>query len=88
MSDFNNITGAQLAAARALVGVGQVELAKMAHISAPTLRRMESSDGPVTGIANNVTAVLIALQSLGIVFLPAGHYAGEGGPGVRLRSKD
>ncbi|WP_352951502.1 transcriptional regulator [Mesorhizobium sp. M1322] len=86
MSDINQITGRQLAAARALVGIGQVELAASARVSAPTLRRMESSDGMITGMANNVAAIITELERLGVEFLD-GDYAGSGGPGVRLRDK-
>lgn len=84
MSDFNEITGRQLAAARALVGIGQVELATNARVSAPTLRRMESSEGTITGMANNVAAIIAELERLGVEFFD-GDYTGSGGPGVRLR---
>lgn len=83
MSVFNQITGRQLAAARALLGIGQVELAKLANLSAPTLRRMEASEGPVEGMKNNVTSVVTVLRTAGITFLD-GEYSGPGGPGVRL----
>lgn len=80
MSDIDHITGRQIAAARAMVGLGQVELADRAGISAPTLRRMEASRGPVSGIPNNVRAVVRALQEAGATFL---EDDGEAGPGVR-----
>ncbi|AJD45460.1 helix-turn-helix domain-containing protein [Rhizobium sp. SEMIA 4085] len=83
MREINHITGKQLAAARVLAGLGQVELAKNANVSAPTLRRMEASEGEVKGMANNVVAVVRALEAAGIAFLD-GDYSGAGGPGVRL----
>jgi predicted transcriptional regulator len=86
LSDFNQITGKQIAAARALIGLGQVDLAKLANVSAPTLRRMEASDGEIKGIANNLAAVIRALEERGIAFLDGG-YSGDGGPGVRLRDR-
>ncbi len=81
MSDFNHITGRQLAAARALLGIGQVELAQRANVSAPTLRRMEDSEGPAKGMKNNVASVVAALESAGIIFIDSNG----NGPGIRLR---
>ena len=83
MSEINQITGRQLAAARALLGIGQVDLAKLANLSAPTLRRMEASEGPVEGMKNNIASVVTALRNAGITFVD-GNYSGTGGPGVRL----
>lgn len=77
MSETNQISGRQIAAARALLGMGQSDLADQAAISVPTLRRMEASEGPATGLTNNVRAVVAALQSAGIEFLAEN--------GVRLR---
>jgi transcriptional regulator with XRE-family HTH domain len=81
LSDSDHITGRQLAAARALAGIGQAELAAAAKVSVPTLRRMEASEGPASGLANNVLAVRRALESAGIQFVAENG----GGPGVRLR---
>lgn len=83
MSEINQITGRQVAAGRALVGLGQVELAELANVSAPTLRRMEASEGQAAGMRNNVAAVRAALESAGVTFLEAGSVAT--GPGVSLR---
>lgn len=80
MSDFTHINGRQIAAARALLGLGQVELAKSANISAPTLRRIEADEG---GMKNNVAAVVSALEAAGIIFIEQNGY----GPGVRLRDR-
>ncbi len=79
MIEINQITGRQIAAARALLGLGQAELAAAARISVPTLGRMEASDGPASGLANNIEAVRIALGCRGVEFTD-----GEG-PGVKLR---
>ncbi|KAA9388930.1 helix-turn-helix transcriptional regulator [Neorhizobium galegae] len=69
---MNHITGKQLAAARTLLGLGQVEVAQLANVSAPTLRRMESSKGEVEGMKNNVSAVIRALETAGIEFIDGG----------------
>jgi DNA-binding XRE family transcriptional regulator len=81
LSENNQITGRQLAAGRALIGIGQDELAKLASISVPTLRRMEGSVGPASGLANNVSAVRRALEDAGVEF------TNDGQPGVKLRAR-
>jgi len=77
------VTGRQIAAARTLIGIGQAELASRSAISVPTLKRMEASEGPAAGLANNVAAVRRALEQAGVEFLAENG----GGPGVRLRKK-
>jgi transcriptional regulator with XRE-family HTH domain len=81
MSETDQVTGRQIAAARALAGIGQTELATAARISVPTLRRMEASAGVAGGFANNVAAVKAALEAAGVIFIASN---GDG-PGVRLR---
>jgi hypothetical protein len=83
VSENDQITGRQIAAARTLLGLGQAELAAEARISVPTLRRMEASDGQATGYANNVEAVRRALESVGVQFISENG----GGLGVRLRKR-
>ncbi len=75
------ITGRQIAAARALLGLTQAALAEASQISVPTLKRMEASEGAASGLANNVSAIRAALESAGVLFIDANG----GGPGVRLR---
>lgn len=81
MSENDQPTGRQIAAARALIGLAQGELASAARISVPTLRRMEASEGPASGMANNVAAVCAELERRGVIFIVSN---GEGA-GVRLR---
>jgi DNA-binding transcriptional regulator YiaG len=83
MSENDQLSGRQIAAARTLLGLGQAELAAAARISVPTLRRMESSAGEATGYANNVEAVRRALESAGVEFIAENG----GGLGVRLRKQ-
>lgn len=87
MSDINQITGRQLAAARALLGIGEIELANKTTVSTPTLRQMEASEGVVEGTKDDVLSVISALQAAGITFID-GNYSGSGGPGVRLMQPD
>ena len=79
-------TGRQLAAARTIAGLSQSELATSAKISIPTLKRMEASDGPAVGMANNIDAVVRALEAAGVTFLADGEEK-SGGPGVRLKGE-
>lgn len=81
MSENDRLSGRQIAAARALMGFSQAELAAAASVSIPTLRRMEASEGPASGYANNVEAVRRALELAGAQFIASNG----GGPGVRLR---
>lgn len=79
MSESHDITGRQIAAARALAGISQAELAKAASISIPTLGRMEASEGAAVGMRNNITSVRRALEAAGVEF------TNGDAPGVRLR---
>lgn len=82
MSEITHINRRQLAAARTLAGLGQVDLAKAANISAPTLRRMEAEKEQLK-VTNNVRAVIRVLEAAGIQFLDDGDTAA--GSGVALR---
>jgi transcriptional regulator with XRE-family HTH domain len=86
--DHENLSGRQLAAARALIGKTQAEIAAAARISIPTLKRMEASEGNISGMTNNVAAVVSALESAGIRFIEDGQTSAGGGPGVRLLKSD
>jgi transcriptional regulator with XRE-family HTH domain len=81
MSEIIQVTGRQIAAARALIGLDQAALAGSANVSVQTLRRMEAAEGPPGGYLNNIAAVRAALEKAGCIFLDEN---GEG-PGVRLR---
>lgn len=81
MIPMDKPTGRQIAAARTLIGMTQPELAKRSKVSVPTVKRMEASDGPAVGMANNVDAVSRTLQAAGVEFIAENG----GGAGVRLR---
>ena len=72
---------AQLRAARGLLGWSQSQLAEASSVGLSTIRRMEGSDGPLRGTAENVWNVQQALEEAGMIFIDAD----EEGPGVRLR---
>ena len=81
--DHRGVTGRQIAAARTLLGIGQADLAASASISVPTLKRMEASEGPASGMPNNVRAVVVALEAAGLEFIPENG----GGAGIRFRDR-
>jgi transcriptional regulator with XRE-family HTH domain len=60
------ITGAQMRAARALLGIDQKTLADLAGLSVPTIQRMEASSGNVRGVVDSLTRVVEALDRAGI----------------------
>ncbi len=70
----------QIRAGRALVGMGQKELADRAGIAPATLRRMEDDNiGPERSTAGAVHRVKECLESAGVEF------TNGDAPGVRLR---
>ena len=74
------VTGNQLKAARALLGVEQTDLASRAGLHVNTIRKMEGKgSAEITSGADVVRKVQIALETAGIEFLNHGR------PGVRLR---
>ena len=72
----------QLKAARALLGWSQEDLARIAGVSLPTVKRLESADGLLGGRAGTIARLKTAIESAGIEFLQD-----NGGIGVRLGSK-
>lgn len=78
------ITSGQMKAARALLGIGQKELADLAGISLPTIQRMEASDGSVRGNIDSLNRVVDALRAAGIDLIGEGQASSGGGRGVRL----
>lgn len=79
------ITGAQMRAARALLGIDQRQLAALAGLSLPTIQRMESSAGVVRGNVDSLMKLVDALAAGGIELLGEGAPSPGGGRGVRLK---
>jgi transcriptional regulator with XRE-family HTH domain len=79
------ITGAQLRAARALVGIDQRELAQRSGLSVPTIQRMESSDGVIRSNVDSLMKLIDALSASGIQLINEGAVSESGGRGVRLK---
>lgn len=82
------ITSAQMRAARALLGIDQKQLAEMAGLSAPTIQRMEASDGVVRAVVDSLEKVANALNAAGIELISAGAPSYGEGRGVRLIERD
>ena len=74
------ITGRQLRAARVLIGMEQIDLAKRARVSIGTIRRMEGFEGEIGARTSTLSLVKRALEKAGVEFL------NDDRPGVRLRS--
>ncbi|MBV8895022.1 MAG: hypothetical protein JO051_00815 [Acidobacteriaceae bacterium] len=73
------ITGNQLKAARALIGVDQAWVANAANVAINTIRNMEGRGAePITSGAVTVRNVQLVLESAGAEFINGGQ------PGVRL----
>jgi transcriptional regulator with XRE-family HTH domain len=79
------ITGAQMRAARALLGLDQRQLAQMASLSLPTIQRMEASNGVVRGNVESLMKLVDALAAGGIELIGEGAASSGGGRGVRLK---
>jgi transcriptional regulator with XRE-family HTH domain len=82
------ITAPQLRAARALLGIDQMELAERAQLSLPTIQRMETSGGIIRGNVNSLMRVVQALEDLGVELIGEGSTSNVGGRGVRLRDRE
>jgi transcriptional regulator with XRE-family HTH domain len=79
------ITSAQMKAARALLGIDQRQLAQRAHLSLPTIQRMEASNGVVRGNVDSLMKLVEALAADGIELIGEGAASNSGGRGVRLK---
>ena len=73
----------QIKAARSLLSWSQEELASVARVSIPTVKRLEAVDGPLGGRPDTGRKVLAALEAAGVHFIEENG----GGPGVRLRKR-
>jgi len=78
------ITGAQVRAAKALIGWSGNDLAKKAGVGLSTIRRIEGCDGLLEAASvKTLQAIQKALELGGVEFIGSP----EEGPGVRLKLK-
>ena len=75
------ITSEQVRAARALLRWEQKVLAEACGVSLPSIKRLETTHGPLAAQPRTLAAIRGALEDAGIIFIDEN---GEG-PGVRLR---
>jgi transcriptional regulator with XRE-family HTH domain len=80
------ISAGQLRAARALLGIDQRDLADLADLSAPTIQRMEASEGVIRGNVDSLVKLVAALDAAGIELIGEGAVSQGGGRGVRLKT--
>lgn len=66
------ITPEQIRAARALLRLQQADLARRAHVSVVTIRRLEAADGDGRVTPVTVEGVRQALEQAGAEFIPDG----------------
>ena len=81
------ITGAQMRAARGLLGIDQRELAQRSGLSLPTIQRMEASEGVIRGNVESLMKLIAALDRLGIELINEGVASEAGGRGLRLKKR-
>lgn len=79
------ITGAQIRGARAMIGLSLEELAAASNLSTDIIRTIEQAGHAEEPGA--LSAIKAALELRGIIFLASGNQ-NEGGPGIRLRTRD
>lgn len=77
------VSGRQIRAARALLGISATELAELAEVGWATVQRLERNDGISTSRNATITRVRGALKSAGIEFFGDPIQS----PGVRLMVK-
>ena len=63
-----------------MAGLGQEDVARLANVSLPTLRRIEAGDGAPSELANDMAMVRSALEAAGVEFTNGSQ------PGVRMKA--
>ena len=75
------LSAGQIRGARAILRLGQAELAKAADVSLETIKRIESMEGELKIRLDTLSKIKTALEKAGITFIAENG----GGAGVRLR---
>lgn len=86
-SDWRNaplVTGPQIIAARALLGLSQEDLAHRADLPLSVLQDIEARHEKVQDDEGALEPLRLALESAGIAFIDERATSSAGGPGVRL----
>lgn len=77
------ITGSQIRAARAALGMSGAELAEQSEISLRTVSKIEAVNGLPDARISTVTKLKMVLESVGIEFIGTPDDA----PGIRIHSR-
>lgn len=80
------MTGEQIRAARSLLGWTANDLAEKSGVSYPTVQRLDSTKGMLSGRHDTIEAIRNALSASGIRFIESGDVAT--GPGVTLQKPE
>ena len=72
----------QIQAARVLLGISQLDLAKRSSVGLGTIKRIEAAREQLVGTAKTMSKIQKALETAGIIFVDQDE---DHGPGVRLR---
>jgi hypothetical protein len=79
------VTGAQIRAARGLLGWSASRLARAAGCALRTVQRAEVAVGIPQMQVRTVERIQAALEAAGCEFIPESQASKGGGPGVRIR---
>jgi len=77
------ISGAQIRAARGLLGISAAKLAESAGVDWSTIQRFESADGILSSRSGTLQKIRDTLENAGVVFLGDPIHC----PGVQLKRK-
>lgn len=72
------VSGAQIRAGRAMLGLSQEELAALADVSLPTIKRIESHGDNWTGTVRINAKIRAGIEGLGIEFIDENDGRGRG----------
>ena len=78
------LSSSQIRGARAILRLGQIELAEAADVSLETVKRIKSMEGELKIRLDTLTKIKTALEKAGIEFIAENR----GGAGVRLRKAE
>jgi len=78
------ITAEQMRAARALLRMEQAKLSELSGISLPTIKRLETTSGPLRAQEGTLASIVDTLEKSGIEFIGEGDRSVTGGVGIRL----
>jgi transcriptional regulator with XRE-family HTH domain len=77
------LTGAQIRAARAALGLSALELAERAGVALKTINRFEATDGVPPSRSSTLLDVRRALEAAGIEFIGTPDH----NPGIRVKNR-